>query len=276
VSAPNNDLAPPGDPARLGAHADGLGTSFALFSRHATAVTLCLFDGPEERRPSREVFLDPLQHRTGDVWHVHLRDVGPGQHYLYRVEGPFEPEAGHRFVGGLYLLDPYARAHSPPPGRTSESLGYDPQGGPDVPPPPGYDNIDLIPKCVVIDHHFDWQGDRPLGRPLRTSIIYEAHVKGLSAHPSSNAGYPGSYRGVIERIPYLQELGITTLELLPVYEFDENEIDRVDPDTGERLRNYWGYNPISFFAPKMSYAAAADPREAVREFKEMVDRKSVV
>ena len=270
MSAPTSDLAPPGNPARLGAHADGEGTSFALFSRHAKAVTLCLFDDPAQREPSREVFLDPGQHRTGDVWHVHLRDVGPGRHYLYRVEGPFEPEAGHRFVGSLYLLDPYARAHSPPPGRTSESLGYDPQRGPDVPPPRGYDNIDLIPKCVVLDEHFDWQGDRPLGRPLRTSIIYEAHVKGLSAHPSSNARYPGTYRGVIERIPYLQELGITTLELLPVYEFDENEIDRIDPDTGERLRNYWGYNPFGFFAPKMSYAAASDPQEAVREFKEMV------
>ncbi len=270
MSASDASLPPAGDPTTFGATVTPDGTNFALFSRHATAVTLCLFDDAEDHVPSRQVPLDPRRNRTGDVWHVRLPGVGAGQLYLYRVDGPFAPAEGHRFSARLHLLDPYAKAHTRHPFATRRSLGYNPERGTDTAPSAGYGNIDSIPKCVVVDDAFDWAGDRPLEIPLRNSVIYEAHLRGLTRHASAGVADPGTYRGLIERIPYLRQLGITAVELLPVYEFDENEIDRVDPTTGEALRNYWGYNPIGFFAPKASYASGDDPLAAVREFKEMV------
>ncbi len=270
MSSSTGALYPPGNPAVFGATLGCDGTSFTLFSRHATAVTLCLFDHPEDRKAREEIVFDPERNRTGDVWHVLVPDAHAGQHYLYRVDGPFEPELGHRYSAELYLLDPYAKAHSRRPCFTRNSLGYDPARGTDAPPAAGQSNIDLIPKCVVVDDAFDWNGDRLLKRSLRESVIYEAHLRGLTMHPSAEAKYPGTYRGVIERIPYLRELGITALELLPLYEFDEHEVSLTDPVTGESLKNYWGYNPMGFFAPKASYAEGTDPMAPVREFKEMV------
>ena len=132
------------------------------------------------------------------------------------------------------------------------------------------DDIENHPKCVVIDDEFDWQGDRPLNYPLRFSVLYETHVRGFTKHESSGVEHPGTYRGLIEKIPYLKELGITSVELLPVHEFNERELPRSNPRTGEELRNYWGYSTVSFFAPKGSYAADRSPGGAVREFKEMV------
>ena len=259
-----------GRPSPLGATVIDGGTQFAVFSRHATAVSLCLFDGPEDGEPRVRIDLDPAANRTGDIWHVWVDGVGASQLYLYRVDGPFDPERGHRFNRSCYLVDPYARALTAGfEWRIRDQLGYDPEEGPD--------RVDLgdrsaagIPKCVVVDSAFDWRGDRPLNYPLRKSVIYEVHLKGLSAHDSSGVAHPGTYRGVIEKIPYLQNLGVTSVEFLPVHDFDEFEFTRRDPVTGERLRDYWGYSTLCFFAPKASYASDASPGAAVDEFKEMV------
>ncbi len=233
----------PGKPLPLGPVLAPAGTQFALFSRHATQVSLVLFDGERDTTPRVEIPLDPARNRTGDVWHVFVEGIGAGQLYLYRVDGPWDPERGHRFNANILLLDPYAKA----------TAGEFPN-----------------PKGVVVDDDFDWEGDRPLNYPLRFSVIYETHVRGLTIDPSAKVRHPGTYRGVIEKIPYLKSLGITALELLPVQEFDERELKTVNPLSGERLTNYWGYSTVSFFAPKRSYASSEERGGQIREFKEMV------
>ena len=245
----------PGKPLPLGATPNAGGTQFSVFSRHATAVSLLLYDDPETAT-AREIPFDPRLNRTGDVWHVQVDAVGPGACYLFRVDGPFEPEKGHRFDPHIPLLDPYVKAVT---GNFTWDLAVDAGPG----------RADR-PKGIVVSDDFDWRGDRPLNRPLRLSVIYEAHVRGLSCHPSSKVAHPGTFRGVVETIPYLKDLGVTALELLPVQEFDELENPHVNPITGERLQNYWGYSTISFFAPKGRYSSAGALGEQVSEFKEMV------
>lgn len=260
----------PGHPLPLGATLTDTGAAFSVFSRHATSVTLCLFDEPQAAAPSRKIALDPSQNRTGDIWHIDVSGVTEGQLYLYQVDGPFEPEAGHRFVATHYLSDPYARALtggfrwdfsvqklSDPHSRLSARRTVEQSAA-------------AIPKCIVISDEFDWEGDRPLNYPLRKSLIYEAHVRGMTVDPSSGVAHPGTYQGIIEHIPYLQKLGITSLELLPVHEFNEWEFDLSHPETGEQLKNYWGYSTIGFFAPKASYAASDPSGGQVAEFKRMV------
>ena len=261
----------PGKPIPLGANPHERGTQFAVFSRNATAVTLLFYDVPEAGKPYREIVLDPNLNRTGNIWHVFVPDVKPGALYLYRVDGPFDPLRGHRFNPNMVLLDPYAKALT---GnfrwRLNESIAWDVKS-------PDKDlsfskrcDPSAIPKCIVVDDYFDWQGDRPLNYPLRNSIIYETHVRGLTMDKSSGAKYPGTYRGVIEKIPYFKELGITSLEFLPIMEFDEFEFDRKNPETEETLQNYWGYSTIAFFAPKGAYSSSGALGEQVTEFKEMV------
>ncbi len=187
------------------------------------------------------------------------------------MDGPFEPHEGHRFNKHKLLLDPYCKALT---GTfiwdLSKSLGYD-ANSPDIDLSfSDHDDAGDMPKCIVIDDEFDWQNDKPLNYPLRDCIIYETHVQGLSCHPSANVKHPGTYRGIVEMIPYFKELGITSLELLPIQEFDEYENHRSNPFTGEKLQNYWGYSPIAFFAPKGSYANSGSLGQQVNEFKEMV------
>lgn len=261
----------PGRPQPLGASLTATGVQFALFSRHATAVYICLFEESGDSRPRTEIELDPHENRTGDIWHIHVEGLYAGSLYLYRVDGPYEPANGHRFNPNKHLIDPYAKALTgDSPWRLDANLAYDPESP----------ELDLsfetsrdasgIPKCIVVEDDFDWQGDRPLNYPLRFSVIYETHVKGLSRHPSSGVEHPGTYRGVVEMIPYLKSLGITSLELLPIQEYDEHENKRVNPATGERLSNYWGYSTLAFFAPKASYASDERRGRQVTEFKEMV------
>lgn len=257
----------------FGASFTPYGVNFCLFTRNASAVSLVIFDDPQASIPVDELVLDPVFNRTGDCWHILVHNTLPGLLYLYRVDGPFEPKAGHRFNRNKLLLDPYATALT---GNfrwdLSMALAYDANS-------PEKDlsfseifDAGVMPKCIVTDvADFDWQGDKPLNYHLRDTIIYEAHMKGLTAHPSSKVAHPGTYRGVIEMIPYLRSLGITSLELLPIQEFDEFEYqDRTNPMTGEPLKNYWGYSTISFFAPKGSYAADGSNGQQVNEFKEMV------
>ena len=261
----------PGKPYPLGATVSDGRVHFGLVSRNATRVWLLLYDHPEAALPEYEFELRPETHRTGDVWHIDVRGIGPGALYMFRVDGPFAPEKGLRFNAHRPVLDPYARALT---GSfrwdLSQALGYDlhsPQRDLSL---NRSEDASRIPKCIVMRDDFDWQGDRPLNYPLQDTIIYEAHVRGLSRHPRAEVAHPGTYRGVIEMIPYLKDLGITSLELLPVHEFDEFENLRRNPDTGEQLVNYWGYNSLAFFAPKASYAADGGLGEQVNEFREMV------
>jgi len=255
----------------FGATLTAQGTQFAVFSRHATAVSLLLFDGPRDAVPAKEIVLDPRLNRTGDVWHVHVDGAGPGSLYLYRVDGPYEPEKGLRFNRNKLLLDPYAKAVTGNfTWRLADARGFDPAS-------PLADlsfsttsDIAGMPKGIVVSDEFDWRGDRPLNRPMRFSVIYETHVRSLTMHPSSGVAHPGTFRGVAEMIPHLRDLGVTAVELLPVQEFDELDNPHSNPRTGQRLQDYWGYNTISFFAPKARYASSGGLGQQVTEFKEMV------
>ncbi len=262
-----------GRPLPLGATIYDGHTRFAIFSRHATRVWLMLFEKPDDDAPGLEFELDPQRNRTGDIWHIDLRGVGEGQLYLYRMHGPCKPELGLRFNANRGLIDPYARALSS--GFNSdlspEIFDHDcdmvDSPLPSSAPPSGFGSL---PKCVVISDEFDWQGDKPLNRRLRHSIIYEAHVRGLTAHPSAKAQRPGTYLGVIEKIPYFQELGITAVELLPVQACDCGLSGHINPLTGLPLTNYWGYNPINFFAVTKKYGYSPTLAEHIKEFKTMV------
>jgi glycogen operon protein len=255
----------PGRPFPLGPEWDGTGTNFSLFAENAERVELCLFaeDGTEER-------IEVCQ-QTVHNWHVFLPDVGPGQLYGYRVHGPYEPENGHRFNPHKLLIDPYAKA------IVGEVLWDEANVHPYV-VDPGDEDADLvldetddahaIPKSVVIDHRFDWEGDRRPNRPWHETVIYEAHVKGFTKlHPEVREDLRGTYAGLASEpaIAYLQELGVTAVELLPVHHIvDESFLH------AKGLRNYWGYASIGYLAPHAAYAATGDRGEQVREFKGMV------
>jgi len=231
------------------------GINFAIFSRHATELNLVLFR-PGELDPMIEFPLDPVVNRTGDVWHICLKGLVPGFEYGFRADRkPKSKRSIHRFSVEHVLLDPYARAVSGPSlwrksTREASRLGNW--------------------RGLLVDNTYDWEQDRPLNRHLADSVIYEMHVRGFTRHGSSSVADPGTFRGVIEKIPYLQELGVTAVELLPVTEFDEADNYRKNPLTGDSLHNFWGYHPISFFAPKAAYASGLRAGSQVGEFKEMV------
>jgi glycogen operon protein len=249
-----------------------MGVNFSIFARYASSITLALFEGANLQNPIAEIKLDPKRNRTGDIWHCHIPGLKAGALYLYRANGPYLPQQGFRFNPHKSLLDPYAKAlTSLDNWDLSACMGYKSDD-------PGKDlsfsekdDLYTQPKCVVVDDDdFDWQGDVPLNYPLRLSVLYETHVKGLTEAPNSDVAHKGTYQGVIEKIPFFKELGVTSLEFLPIQEFNEREIPRVNPRTGKPLVNYWGYSTVSFFAPKGSYAYDAGPGGQVREFKEMV------
>lgn len=238
-----------GSPLPLGAHITDKGINFAVFSRHATRMALLLYSASSNQEPAEEIALDPHGNRTGDIWHIFVAGLKPGAFYLYRADGPGGPLEGQRFDWQLPLLDPYAKAVS---GDFKwDFLGRLPR-----------------PKAIACAVEFDWQGDKPLNYPLERCIIYEAHVKGLTQRAGVNS--PGSYQGVIEAIPYLKNLNITSLELLPVFEFDEFEYSHLNPQTGLPVKNYWGYSTIGFFAPKSGYSSSGSTSQQINEFKTMV------
>ncbi len=266
----------PGKALPFGATIMPRGVQFSIFSRHATAVWLQLYANEEDGEPECEISLDPAYNKTGDCWHITVEGLQAGQLYMYRMDGPHIPREGMRFNKHKVLLDPYAKELTGTfRWNLRDALGY-------IPDHPDGDlsfseasDAAVMPKCVVVDDEFDWGGDQPLNYSLRNIIIYETHVKGLTCHSSAaekfGISHSGSFRGVIEMIPYLSELGVTSLELLPVQEFGEYEYqNRSNPLSGEALKNYWGYSSIAFFAPKASYSSSRGRGEAVREFKEMV------
>ena len=249
----------PGRPMPLGVTHDGPYLNFAVFSSHATCISLVLFL-PARANPILEIPLRPPHHRTGDVWHVAIRGLPTEVEYGYRIDTP----ASSNTLGapgetpGL-LLDPYAKAVS-----GAEVWGQLPSQ-PLYPAP--WERL-RPRRCRVLSHDFDWEADRPLQLPLADTIIYEVHVRGFTRHPSSGVTHPGTFLGFIEKIPYLQDLGITAVELMPITEFEENDNPRRNPFTGEPLMNYWGYHPLALFSPKASYAAHAGKQ--VEEFRTLV------
>jgi glycogen operon protein len=257
----------PGRPYPLGATWDGNGTNFALYSEHASEVELCIFAQPRDAAPRQCV---RLRERTAFVWHGYLPDVGPGTYYGYRVNGPYQPASGLRFNPFKLLIDPYATALAGPVDYAEGPWGY-------MRDQPGEDwvlddhnNAAGVPKGVVVDAEFDWQGDLPPQIPWHETLIYEAHVKGLSIrHPEVPEAIRGTYEALAHPaiIEHLKSLGVTALELLPIHEIVD------EPFLAERgMRNYWGYSSIGFFAPAGRYAHSRDYGEQVREFKEMVRR----
>ncbi len=243
-----------GRSAPLGATLCPGGVNFSVFSRGASGVELLLFDGEDDSRPSRVIAVDPAANRTYHYWHVFVSGVGPGQMYGYRVHGGWDPANGMRFDPTKVLLDPYGRCVVVPKNYSRDAARLK------------TDNAATAMKSVVADvSAYDWEGDAPLQRPSSQTIIYEMHVRGFTRHPSSGVSQQrrGTYAGVIEKIPYLQKLGITAVELLPVFQFDAQ-------DAPPGLVNYWGYSPISFFAPHQGYSSGRDPLASVNEFRDMV------
>jgi len=254
-----------GFPYPLGATWLSNGVNFALFSEAATSVDLCLFDKIDARQENVRI---PVTEHTDQVWHVFLPDARPGQLYGFRVSGPYEPERGLRFNSSKLLLDPYAKAIAGEVNWADEMFGYV-VGGEDEDLTQDFrDDAWGVPKSVVIDNAFDWQGDRKPGTPLHSSVIYEVHVKGFSKlWPEIPEELRGTYAGVgsAAAIDYLTKLGVTAVELLPVHAHID---DKVLIDRG--LKNYWGYNTIGFFAPHAAYSSSGQMGEQVSEFKSMV------
>ncbi len=237
----------PGTSFPLGARVQGGGVNFSVYSRNATLVELLLFDGGDAVEPARVIPLEPREHRTYHYWHAFIPGLAAGQTYGFRAAGPFNPERGLRFDGTKVLLDPYGRAVTVP-------KGYQ-RGG----------NAAAMKSIVADPGAYDWEGDQPLRRPFVQTVIYELHVRGFTRHPASGVApeKAGTFAGLIEKIPYLVDLGITAVELMPIFQFDA-----ADAPAGHL--NYWGYSPISFFAPHRAYSSRRDPLGPLDEFRDMV------
>jgi glycogen operon protein len=243
-----------GQPSPLGATLRNGGVNFSLFSRTATGVELLLFDREDAAKPSRVVTLDPVVNRTYHYWHAFVPGVRPGQLYAYRVHGPSDRARGLRFDPAKVLLDPYGRGVVIPPGYDRGAACRE------------GDTAATAMKSVVVDPAaYDWEGDAPLRRPSARTVIYEMHVGGFTKNPNSGVkdGLRGTYAGLVEKIPYLQDLGVTAVELLPVFAFDPQACP-------PGVVNYWGYQPVGYFAPHPAYSSRRDSAGAVTEFRDMV------
>ena len=244
----------PGKPFPLGATPGPEGTNFSVWARDAARVELCLFDRGEDARPSRVIALDAQHHRSYHYWHVFVPGAGAGQRYGFRAHGPLDPSRGYRFDGEKLLLDPYGRAVDQPATYDREAAVA--RG----------DNAGKAMKSVVADlSRYDWEGDEPLRRPFARTVVYEAHVRGFTRHPSSGVAEArrGTYAGFVEKLPHLVELGVTSVELLPVFAFDPQ-------DAPAGRTNAWGYSPVSLFAPHPGYARGGDPLGALDELRDLV------
>ncbi|MCX4748307.1 glycogen debranching protein GlgX [Kitasatospora sp. NBC_01287] len=247
-----------GRPQPLGATVDSTGVNFSVFSERATQVDLLLFDSFDALEPARVITFDHERHHSYHFWHCHVSDVGPGQVYAYRMDGPHHTkDSGTRFNHRKVLLDPYSRANINTLWDRVHAVGPE-------------DNCAQSMRSMVVDlDGYDWEGDEPLRTPLADSVIYEMHVGGLTSSPTAQVAHPGTFSGVVEKIPYLKELGITAVELLPVFDFDERQVLRSGPD-GTPLRNYWGYDPFGFFAPHSDYCSDPCGCKHIQEFRDMV------
>jgi len=238
----------------LGASIESGGVNFSVYSKNSTAVELLFFDEPDDPTPIQIIKLDPKNNRIFHYWHVFVPGIKAGQLYAYRVSGPYVPEVGIIFQDDKILLDPYSRGVVVPDGYNRFAEG-------------DFDGSTAkAMKSVVVDRRgYDWEGDTHIRRPFSKTIIYEMHVGGFTSNPNSGVDpeLRGTYAGLVEKIPYLVELGITAIELLPVFQFDEQ-------DSPQGLTNYWGYSPVSFFAPHSAYSSRKDPLGPINEFRDMV------
>ena len=264
VSLKGNPLSPESDELRIytgsphpfGATVDDHGVNFAVYSANATAIQLLIFDNPTDLDPVKIINLSPITNKSFYIWHVYVQGLKPGSGYAYRVDGPNEPWNGHRFNPEKILVDPYSKGNSLALWERGAACG------------PG-DNLHKSMRSVVIDTRgYDWEGDRPLRRPMSETIIYEMHVAGFTKSPSSGVQHPGTFKGLIEKIPYLQEIGVTAVELLPVFSFDHTDVLRVHE--GNSLVNYWGYSTMGYFAPHQGYCTDPESGLHVQEFRDMV------
>jgi isoamylase len=241
----------------LGATLDAEGVNFSVWSEHATGVELLLFEHHSDLEPFQVIKLNHKFNKTFQFWHCYVRGLRAGAFYAYRVDGPADLAHGHRFNRNKVVLDPYARATDSYLWKRGDACGPD-------------DNVRTSQRCVVVDQSYDWEGDQPLNRRMSETIVYEMHVGGFTKSPTSGVAHPGTYEAVIEKIPYLKELGITAIELLPVFDFDPSEIDKPNPAGGPNLSNYWGYSTVSFFAPHSRYCVSPSSGSHLREFRDMV------
>jgi isoamylase len=258
ISLPVTQEITAGRSAPVGATLCSGGANFSVYSKHATALELLLFDCVDDPRPTRVIRIDGATNRTYHYWHVFVPGVIAGQIYGYRAEGPYDPSSGMRFDPAKVLLDPYGRATVVPKNYSREAARKE------------GDNCPTTMKSVVVDPRaYDWEGDTPLNRPSSQTIIYEMHVRGFTRHPSSGVAEKkhGTFAGLIEKIAYLRDLGVTAVELMPVFQFDPQ-------DAPPGLVNYWGYAPVSFFAPHQAYSARQDPLGPVDEFRDMVKHRA--
>ena len=241
-------------PPGVTVHPDGV--NFSLFSQNATEVVLLLFDAPDAVQPMQIIRLDPFRNKSFHFWHVFVRGCGPRTFYALRIDGPSNPAAGHRFNANKVLVSPYTRGVSKALWKRADATGAE-------------DNLASSMRCAIVDpDDYDWEGDRPLRRPMSETIIYEMHVGGFTRSPSSGVAAPGTFAGIVEKIPYLQQLGVTAVELLPVFEFDDTYSAR-NP-AGDIIRNYWGYSTIGFFSPHSGYCIGRRGTSAMREFRDLV------
>lgn len=232
------------------------GVNFSLFTENATGVELLLFETPDSPQPYQTIRLDPYVNKTFHFWHVFVGGLRAGAHYAYRVDGPFNPDAGHRFNSNKVLIDPYSRGNTDNLWDRAAATNAD-------------DNVAVSMRSVAIDcSGYDWEGDQPLHRPMQDTIVYEMHARGFTRSASSGVQHPGTFAGIIEKIPYLKDLGVTAVELLPVFDFDETAVLR-EMD-GRRLTNYWGYSTLGFFAPQPAYCVDPCGGAQLREFRDMV------
>ncbi|WP_255551442.1 glycogen debranching protein GlgX [Granulicella sp. dw_53] len=242
-----------GSPFPLGSTVTPMGINFCVFSSHATHMCLLLFNSCDAPRASRIIHLDPSVHRTSHYWHIHVGGIGAGQIYGYRMSGPNDPKGGHRFAPEKLLLDPYCKSVSSSLYQRKTAIQ------------PG-DNEESSLRSVVVDLGvYDWEADAPLHTPYTKTVIYEVHVGGFTRNPNSGISEAkrGTYAGLVDKIPYLKTLGITAVELLPVFQFDWQ-------DAPEGLENYWGYSPVSFFSPHQGYSSNPTPMGCLDEFRDMV------
>ncbi len=249
-----NDKIAAGNSYPLGSTLRPGGANFSLYAKNATAVELLLFDSVDDRKPAQVIRLDSLCNRTFHYWHIFIPGVKAGQLYGYRVDGPDDSSKGLCFDAEKLLLDPYARGIALGPCYDRKKASQ-----------PG-SNLASAMKSVLVDYRgYDWESDVPLRKPFRNTVIYEMHVRGFTRHPQSGVSEEkrGTYAGVIEKIPYLKELGVTAVELLPIFQFDVQ-------DAPEGLTNYWGYSPVSFFAPHSGYSSDPSPLGSIAEFRDMV------
>ena len=262
-----------GHPLPLGATVTPEGINFAVYSHNATAAFLDLFARADDSEPSARIALDPIKNRTGDVWHVFVEGLQSGQLYGWRMDGPYRPLRGHRFNVHKLLVDPYARAiHGSFNMFADELYGYNRNSSLKDRSFSAADSAAVTAKSVALSAApMLWDSEQRPEYALSESVIYECHVKGMTAHPSSMSVKPGTFLGLADRIPHLKSLGVTAIELLPIAQFNDFEPPTlIDPVTGEYNRNYWGYATIGFFSPHQTYASDTTPGAVVNEFRQMV------